>query len=309
MKNTPLFTKGQRIAIITLIVMIVCIVGAKVYIQQKTSKLPNYTQEAQDFQKEIERFEASLKQKAKKTYTHKNTEKKKQKAELSEYTLREFNPNNADSTFLMSIGLSEYVTRNILRYRAKGGHFKKPEDLRKIYGMTDEKMEELLPYIVLPVDSLKKTPTKQYISNKKDTIIELNSADTATLQFIKGIGPKYAQRVVYYRERLGGYHHIEQLQEAISLNDDDFEYAKQHFIIDTTLIQTIPVNTASVERLKKHPYINFYAAKSIYDTRRNAFELNNIKQLKGKEHLPDTTLRKLSPYLSFETRNKISHKQ
>ena len=81
MKNTPLFTKGQRIAIITLIVMIVCFVGAKVYIQQKTSKLPNYTQEAQDFQKEIERFEASLKQKAKKTYTHKNTEKKKQKAE------------------------------------------------------------------------------------------------------------------------------------------------------------------------------------------------------------------------------------
>lgn len=304
MKNTPLFTKGQRIAIITLIVMMVCFVGARIYIQQKPSELPNYAQEAEEFQEEIERFEDSLREKAKKTYTHKYTEGKKQASGLPEYTRREFNPNKADSASLVSVGLSEYVTRNILRYRAKGGTFKKPEDLRKIYGMTDEKMEELLPYIVLPIDTPTTKPAKQYVSNKKDTIIELNTADTATLQFIKGIGPAYAQRIVYYRERLGGYHHIEQLQEVINLNDEEFAYAKQHFIIDTTLIQTIPVNTASVERLKKHPYINFYAAKSIYDTRRNAFELNDIKQLKGKEQLPDTTLRKLSPYLSFEKRNK-----
>jgi len=308
MKNTPLFTKGQRMAIISLIVMIISFVGVAIYLYQMPSSLPPYAQEAKALQQEIEKFQNTLQNKPHHTYTHKSKESPQNTSAPEQYTLSKFNPNEADSASLRSLGLSQYVTRNILRYRAKGGRFKKIDDLRKIYGMTDEKMKELRPYIVLTNDTLASKPLKQYVLHKKDTVIELNTADTTSLQYIKGIGPAYARRIIYYRQRLGGYHHIEQLLETIQLSDEDFAYAMQHFTIDTTLIQTIPVNSASVERLKKHPYINFYIAKSIYDTRRNAFELTNINQLKGKANLPDTTLRKLSPYLSFEKRNKKIYK-
>ena len=309
MKNTPLFTKGQRVAILILLTLVVCGVFVVLYFNNTSRPSLEYTQEAHQLQQAIEQFEASLYQKTENTYTHhKKGVHKADTIASSHYTLSHFNPNKADSLELIQLGLSPYVTRNILRYRAKGGTFRIAEDLGKIYGMTTEKMQELLPYIILPQDTIKQQ--RQYAaSEKKDTIIELNKADTTSLQYLKGIGPVYARRILTYRNQLGGYHHMEQLREAITLSEEDYVYLAEHLTIDTTLIQPICVNTASVERLKRHPYIDFYVAKSIYNTRRNAFELNNITQLRGKEYLPDTTLKKLSPYLSFEKRNKISYKQ
>src|SRR5437660_80245 len=37
------------------------------------------------------------------------------------------------------------------------------------------------------------------------TVIELNTADSAKLTELKGIGPSFARRIVNYRNRLGGF--------------------------------------------------------------------------------------------------------
>lgn len=60
---------------------------------------------------------------------------------------RIFNPNTADSATLVSVGIRPYVARNIIRYRNKGGKFRKPEDIAKIYGMEENAFRKLLPYI------------------------------------------------------------------------------------------------------------------------------------------------------------------
>lgn len=309
MKNTPLFTKGQRAAIILLLVLVVCVIGGMVYINQLPSKTTQYAQEAQKLQEEITLFENALYEKDRSEWTHLQHKHKMDTVFPQKYTLFTFNPNETDSATLVQLGISPYVARNIVRYRTKGGVFKKAQDLGKIYGMDSTKLAELMPYVHIPQDT---TPTKrihQFTSLKKDTILEINSADTAQLQCLKGIGPVYAQRIVYYRKQLGGFHHIEQIQEAIDINKEEYQYLSQHFTIDTTAIQRIPVNMASVERLKRHPYIDFYIAKSIYDTRRNAFELKSITELKGKEYMTDEVIKKLTPYLSFEKRNNKLYKQ
>lgn len=303
MKNTPLFSKGQRIAIVLLLFLIVAIWLADSLIARFAPLPEAHHKEALIFQSELDSFSAQIKpinrtnyqQKATSTYVDWD-------AYPTQYQLHPFDPNKADSATLAGLGLSARVVRNILRYREKGGYFNHADKLSEIYGMQAEKFAELKPYIVIEPRPTSPKVLAKKTSNKKDTVLELNSADTTELQYIKGIGSYYAKQIVRYRQQLGGYYKVEQLREIIELEDSAYTAMAKHFTVDTTQIQRIKVNMASVERLKRHPYINFYAARSIYETRRNAFQLNGISELSDKDGLPADVLEKLRPYLSFEQR-------
>jgi hypothetical protein len=64
-------------------------------------------------------------------------------------TFLPFDPNYADSTELSELGLSSYIINNIMKYRNSGGEFKKPSDVRRIYGMNDSIFTALKEYIQL----------------------------------------------------------------------------------------------------------------------------------------------------------------
>lgn len=64
-----------------------------------------------------------------------------------------FDPNTADSLTLRRLGLPQWMVSNVLRYRSKGGRFRRAEDFRKIYGLTQQQFDILRPYIVIaPAD-------------------------------------------------------------------------------------------------------------------------------------------------------------
>lgn len=145
---------------------------------------------------------------------------------------------------------------------------------------------------------------------KKDTVLSLNSADTTQLQLIRGIGAGMARRIVRYREQLGGYVSVSQLQDE-ALYQDAYGHSIPSkyrlpdsilgaFIIENDSIRTIPVNHASVERLQAHPYISYSLAKEIYTLRRQQMRLKNINELIGLPHATDSILKQIAPYLSFE---------
>lgn len=236
----------------------------------------------------------------------------KKTLEDSHSELFAFDPNKADSSTFVHLGLKPYIAKNILKYRSKGGKFRKPEDFAKVYGVTPEKFEELRPYIA--IDGNK--PDEQTISSISDTkpteiqadkpepkanlILELNSADTTALMQISGIGRATAKGIANYRRILGGYYSVEQLKEVYGMRPENFDKIKSHFTIDASLINKINVNTASVDRLKSHPYIKtFQRAKAIYELRRKKVKLNNISDLRILEELTDEDLSRLEPYLEF----------
>lgn len=219
-----------------------------------------------------------------------------------------FNPNEADSATLCRLGLPGWMARNILRYRTKGGRFRKPADFQKIYGLDKSTFEALLPYIVIPPETEKGTPSL-FLADTSDslrpkplekftpgTIVELNSADTTTLKRIPGIGSGIARSIVNYRQRLGGFYAIEQLQD-IQL---DHQQLRCWFSVDTTGIRRIPVNSASVERLMRHPYINFYQAKALIEHRRKEGMLHNLKPFILLEEFSRKDLERIQHYLTFE---------
>lgn len=222
-----------------------------------------------------------------------------------------FDPNTADSASFRRMGLPGWMARNIIRYRMKGGKFHKSEDFKKIYGLTEEQYHTLLPYIRISAEDTTRsidrpslilhdstTSSVRVVQHKypEGTVIDLNLADTTQLKKIPGIGSGIARMITVYRQRLGGFYRIEQLQD-IRL---DYRQLEPWFHIDSTKIRRINLNRSGVERLRHHPYINFYQAKAFIEHRKREGELHSLKPFVLHEEFSEADLERISHYVCFE---------
>ena len=219
-----------------------------------------------------------------------------------------FDPNTADSSTLVHLGFKPWQAKNMVKYRAAGGKYRKPEDLKKLYGMTDSMFQALTPYIYIAreevdsvaVDSLRKDSLPRWEEENKDTILNLRTADTVELKMIHGIGSYRARQIVRYREQLGGFVSVEQVLEAKGMENVDADSLLAHFLIDSVKIEPMNVNSVGVQRLSRHPYLRFEQAQAIYELRRKKIRLDSIQQLQQIECISAETLEKIAPYLNFD---------
>jgi DNA uptake protein ComE-like DNA-binding protein len=132
--------------------------------------------------------------------------------------------------------------------------------------------------------------------------VEVNSADTTALIDLPGIGPAFARGIVKFRDRLGGYHHLDQLAEVYVLKDkpDAVERLKELLIVDTLMIVRIPINTCTVEALAAHPYAGWKIAKPLIAYRKQHGPFRNVADITGCAVVDEAVFRKLAPYLTVE---------
>ena len=241
-----------------------------------------------------------------------------------------FDPNTADSTTLLRLGLSPWQVRNIYRYRAKHGRYHKLEDFKRLRGLTNEQWERLNPFIRIAreyqyvepapssvpfpkegekeldnlntsgTDSSKALPQRGSGEGVLQKIrlgqtIDINTADTTQLKMIPGIASKRAARIVAYRNRLGGFVSAEQAMEAVELPDSVLRY----MTVTPQPVRKININKLSVQRLMNHPYLNFYQAKAIIEYRRNKGDLHSIEELPRLENFRPADIDRLTPYVEF----------
>lgn len=232
--------------------------------------------------------------------------------------MQQFDPNKADSSTLVHLGLKPWQASNMLKYRAKGGRYRKTEDLKRLYGMTDSMYLALLPYVVIDTlaidrwrDSVRMAADSvpRYVSHKRDTILNLRTADTTELKMIKGIGSYRAKQIIRYREQLGGFASVEQLCEVKALqpllkDSLSTDSLLSHFFIDSVRVVPLKVNSMHVERLQRHPYLSFEQARAIYELRRKKIHLKHLDQLRTLDCLTEQDIQRLRPYLSFEQKQK-----
>lgn len=217
-----------------------------------------------------------------------------------------FDPNTADSTQLLRLGLQPWQVRNIYKYRAAGGVYRRPTDFARLYGLTKKKYLQLLPYIRISSDY---QPAALLVDDKpyeRDTLrypvkigegerVVLNTADTSALRRVPGIGSFYAKEIVRHGQWLGGYVSVDQLDEI-----DNFpKEAKKYFVIAGASPQKLNLNTLSLEALRRHPYINFYQAKAIVDYRRLRGPLKSLDELRLLKDFTPESLNRLAPYVEF----------
>lgn len=246
--------------------------------------------------------------------------KKKYPRDTIAIRMQVFDPNTADSSTLVHLGLKKWQASNMLKYRAKGGRYRQAEDMKKLYGMTDSMYQALLPYIQIDtmavkqyrdsvrksrIDTTQSDSVPRYISPKRDTVLNLRTADTTELKLIRGIGSYRAKQIVRYRQQLGGFTHVEQLREIKALqplliDTLSADSLLAHFWLDSIIVEPLSVNSIGVERLQRHPYLSFEQAKAIYELRRRKVRLSSIEALEQLDCFTPEELLRVAPYLSFK---------
>jgi competence ComEA-like helix-hairpin-helix protein len=246
---------------------------------------------------------------AKQDSIHKAKWKKTYKRDTIEIRMQMFDPNTVDSVTLLHLGFKPWQAKNMLKYRAKGGKYRQKEDMKKLYGMTDSMYIALEPYICIQqdsiavdsaqVDTIRLDSLPKWRSIKKDTILNLRTADTTELKLIRGIGSYRAKMIVRYREQLGGYARVEQILEARGMDKVVADSILPHFYIDSVVLNKMPVNKIRPEVLHRHPYLSFEQAKAIYEYRRRHIRIKSAEELKKIKGLSPSDIEKISIYLDF----------
>jgi competence protein ComEA len=233
-----------------------------------------------------------------------------------------FDPNSIGREEWLALGLRDRQIDGIERYQAKGGRFRTKSDVAKLYGLRPGDYDRLSPYILLP-DSLprkeRSNTRREYQadighgtqgqeqrtwSNERRVLrkVEVNTADSSALVALPGIGPSFARGILAYRDRLGGYHSLEQLAEVRVLQDKPEAIIRMHelLLVDPLMVRRIPINTCTVEELAAHPYARWKLAKPLIAYRAQHGPFKAVEDIKGCVLIDAEAFRKLAPYLNVE---------
>ena len=234
-----------------------------------------------------------------------------------------FDPNTADSTQLLRLGLQPWQVRNIYKYRSAGGIYRRKEDFARLYGLTVKQYRELEPFITISADyqpastlfqdeshgqqrdsmprnrlkpkEEQDTVPRYRVKLKEGETVDLATADTTELQKIPGIGPFFAHSIVRYGQQLGGYVSLSQLDEI-----EDFpQEAKSYLTLTPTPPRKLNINRLQLNELRHHPYINYYQARAILDYRRQHGTIADLQELHLLKDFPPEAIERLRPYVEY----------
>lgn len=275
-------------------------------------KTPNVDKEGK--QKMIETIQSNSAQSA---------QRKKKKT----FVLAPFDPNTAERTELLNLGIPPKVSYTIINFRKSGFEFRTKNDFSKVYGLETELFNQLSPYILLPDEQFSRSYKSQYEKFENDRLplasIDLNSASKEELQQIRGIGNFYSSQIAEHRYRIGGFDSLEQLNEIELIPDSiwtkvkpylkiasEFEPTERQKSLYADLVKpyqpeprSIEINSASKEEFESIRGIGDYYSLLIVEYRERSGGFHSIEQLNEIKPIPDSILTKARPYFTVEPSN------
>jgi competence protein ComEA len=204
-----------------------------------------------------------------------------------------FDPNKATNPDFQRLGLSEKQIKTIRNYQGKGGSFRSKDEFFKIYGLSEQQKLILYDYVVIektPKDSIKKNELYS------GTRIELNSADSIMLEQLPGIGNKLSKRIVKYRDILGGFYSLDQLNEVYGLSELTIKGIEGFITVDVSKIRKLDLNFSDLRELSVHPYIRKDLAQKIIKFRSLHGSITDLSVLYDNMILNIEEYNRLKPY-------------
>ena len=221
-----------------------------------------------------------------------------------------FNPNTASDQDWKNLGIPDRNIQTIRNYLSKGGKFRKPDDLARIYGFPPAAYELLMPYVSIPKpdttrfqqghgsDLTRQNNIRRFIP-RKPIIVPVNAADSAAWESLPGIGPKLALRIINFRSKLGGFHTIEQVGETFGLPDSTFEAVRPFLILDSLSGPSVlNLNNCTPEALQSHPYLSYRQAKAIIAYRQQHGPFIKKEDVLRVALVTEEIYSRLAPYLT-----------
>ncbi len=241
-----------------------------------------------------------------------------------------FDPNTIDSSGWKKLGLRDKTIRTIVHYREKGGRFRQPEDIRRIYGLHKDEADRLIPYIQIGEQKTfaAKNPHSVISDNAQYAFpIEINKAGVNHWAALPGISAALAQRIVNYRNAMHGFKNIDQVAKTYGLSAATFSNIKSYLRLtkeDAVVepsntnnnltekqavaeytsknINTVKVNinTASEQDLLSQKHIPKSVAKAIVIYREQHGQYENVADIKKIVFINDEMYTRIAPYLTVE---------
>lgn len=216
-------------------------------------------------------------------------------------------PENLSLTDWQKLGLSPKQAASIIRYRDKYGlkSYRQMQSIRVLPSALLEKIKDSLVFeqkkesqALIECENPRTTSPTTAKSHHKIQQLDLNVATEAMLVALPGVGAYTAQKIIAYRDRLGGFLEVNQLEEVKGLRSETFEKIRPYFEINTP-VQKIKLNEVNIERLKLHPYLTWNQANSIIKMRLQKGKFSSIDELKESLLIDEETYNKLLPYVSL----------
>ena len=285
------FSKGERVAIITIMAVILVLILACLFRPARKSLSESTLHNLDSL--------LALRQAAIEELQQKQAEKPQEVAELHPFP---FNPNTLTEEEWLQMGLTDRQVRSIMNYRAKGGKFYSKSDVAKLYTISEEEYALLEPFIVLPEVSRGKntkstsqsgvstgstsepgstSATTASSERKAIPTIDLNTVDSTALVELPQIGGYTASRILAFRDKLGGFIDKEQLRDVKGMDSARFNAIQPYIIIGEADLRKIDVNRADFKTLVGHPYLNYEQVKRIFNQREKRGMIKNWAQLQA----------------------------
>ncbi|CAL1520564.1 helix-hairpin-helix domain-containing protein [Chitinophaga sp. MM2321] len=302
------FSKRERAGILALLVLMVATCGApELLFYFQRVPVPDTTA----FRATVQAFEAQL------------------TAPVA-LPLFNFDPNTLSVAGWQQLGVSARTAGTIQQYLLKGGRFRQPADLQRIYGLSPGLCERLLPFVQIAdrkfpgddrpfvrnyahntwnrhdsarnqwKDYKRDSSVRRYGPRKMTTgFLDINTADTLSWQALPGIGPGFARRLVAFRDKLGGFYAIAQVGECYGLADSTFQKIQPLLRIGDSSLKKLDLNLADEKSLAAHPYIRYKLARLIVQYRSAHAGFRRTNELLNLPLVDEIIYRKIEHYIEI----------
>ncbi len=218
-----------------------------------------------------------------------------------------FDPNTLDAAGFKKLGLRDKTIHTIINYRSKGGQFRQPADLRKIYGLNKTDADRLVPYVqIAPHEVSGKREEPLNNIKLKPAVIDINTATPDQWKALPAIGDALAGRIVKFRDKTGGFKSIVQVKQTYGLSEDAFKAIEPYLTINVSHQKTEPsttklnINTATLQQLQSNSNIPEVVAKAIVIYRTQHGNYNVVEDIRKIVFINEDMYRQVAPYLSVE---------
>ncbi len=138
------------------------------------------------------------------------------------------------------------------------------------------------------------------MNNPECDFVDINTADSAELEALPGIGPVLSARIIKYRYLLGYFYMIDQLNDVYGLDKEVIDMNRNRLTCDSSMVRKININSAAYSDLLRHPYINRIQVEAIVNFRRLSGSFTDFYELNSNRIFSSDELVRLRPYLELK---------
>ncbi len=217
-----------------------------------------------------------------------------------------FNPNFITDHKAYTLGMSPEEFDRLKKYRETDQWINSISDFKTVTRVSDSLLSKISPLFKFPdwvtnPKSKKTNYSKNFSVRTHAQKIDLNPASKEDLIQVSGIGEALSDRIINYREKLGGFTADIQLFNVYGLDSNVVTRALNMFTVKTPKkIVKMDINTASASDISTIPGISFDMAKTIWEFRRLRESIADFSELEKIEGLTASKIALIQLYLSIE---------